>query len=1598
MAEIVNNNVSSDELLTPVQTGTAAKLQFSVESIQIDAGTRHLRLLARDAEGYPALDRLLPANCNLPKEMERSGLLDPRAGSFVCERILVTGKLAAAVRERLGTGKQLLPSACLWMAAQDLVEQPENANVNTLAIIDLSASGYQIIGVDRQGRLKDDLLLTNPRCGAGSGINLDRVLQKLDLEHEQVDELLEDYLGEAGRPRREATPIRVDRCGVFSTSATISDKNQGIPLANALATTLKSEVLKTVKRLPGGFDKVYLSGRIFRWRFARDCAADLLHEKGVAELRFDPESDFLLDSLGRLGGRASYARLTQPEPRLRHQNPMETYPSFQTLGDSYRDRRIYRRLPDKIVTLTGVDPFGGRNLIMALDVGSTMAKIVLADADTGENLFLDACSNAGDTIQTVKQLFRAILALGAERLALRSIGITGSARYQVQQALSSIFPGLGGRVSVLVENYAHARGSIDQARQHIDWLARQGIEDVNRDRCILVDIGGEDTKISTIALAQGELFDNAMNTKCSAGTGSLMDTMSTMFGLDSVAEAQVEALTADRAFAINATCAVFLMENASKLQARGVPRDQILASSNWAIVENMARTLWRQLELPARAVLLLHGQTMMSDPLPLAVVHRLREHVGDDVYALVPPNPGHRACIGLVRSLQQAAVPGVTEIRIEDLLEAEFDKRLIQCKGKVCGDPLARCHRCALRWQGDDGRKIAFTVGGCTAINELISRKGQNKPVPPRDIYREIWEFIDSHHPRCEDPERIVIPRSFAVSDWAYLLARIVARLGLPVHVDNVRESDLAEAQPRFNVDCCAPQIGAVGQFTRLAKEPHGLILAPQIETLPTGGLSRGLTCTTNQGGIAIARNLALDVHPGARFLLFHFHLEALDAGRLSDQLRLGLAPLLERYGIDIDAHSFAQIVAAAIEEHLQLRRDTADLAARLAQEALDDGYPLAVVVGREYVLNPGIYDSHIRRLLRDRQMAVLPSYVLDVDLDPEYAAVYWRNPHFILTVLKAISRRSLHTRLRHPGLRELFRRIEQDPEKLLPVVQVSTFSCGPDSIIAHYVAEIMRERPFLLIQSDAVLKELAHLENRVNTYVKQLDQGLHAKLGLTGQPPFEIHSLDEMVATGPLNSVTDVVCLPTIADQRAVTSVFRAAGFTCIENYDDDSYDLQALVKTGRRAAGQAVCAPLAAVYSDLRNAIDEFARRKRAGDPDYRDKQRLILIDTQGSGPCRQGQYPGLHRLFLQKRGGGADRACNSLPGGSLFAFLLLEEEEGYATGMPEWMMIRIYQGIIMRGILQAIHFELGADCSDYAEYARFRESFRQLQSEVYGVLESYHGPGRFGRFLLDSFGDNRLVGLPLKYLLYRVHGRDYRRLLKDFVKHWDRLSEANRQRLEILVSGEGYMRLAQADEIFRILLGELGFRRFRLRVSPAMSYYELILREAEEHSLSKIEEIRGREARAGLDRKDRALLHAEQRRVRKIRIFTRTWRKVFARPLYRAAGRELPHALGQAVETSRELLPTYRPLGELAPYVGEALEELREGTDVVLNVAPNGCMVSTMGEALSSSIQHARGVRGGRIQTLLSAEGDVNEEELTLAALKATGPQSYYGLDRA
>lgn len=1556
------------------------------QSLFIDAGVSHIRFLTFDQYGAIDADTTFPSNTDLlglltrQKVSERFGR-NPDAPIYMC------GKLAPLIREALGCGKVFLSSAASWLAAHNLLLQRGNEDMQSLAIVELSASGYLVVGVERSGDLKDDLLVLNPRCGAGSGVNLDRVLQKLGQERGEVDRILEKYANDAGREARRKINVRADRCGVFSSSATISDKNQGIPLEMALATTLKSEVLKVCRKLTAGFDKVCLTGRVFHWRFARDCAKDYLSELGVREVVCDPDNTLVMKALHGLVMRLGNGGIVQPDRRLMRKEAVPTYPAFAELQKRYQTQRCYLRLNDDI-RCAELGTLIGRAVDFGLDIGSTMAKVLVTDTKSGEVLAVLAYSNAGDTIETIKSLFSDLHRAGIASLTVRGIGITGSARYQVQQALERIYPELSGRVSLLVENYAHARGSIALAREHVRRLKTQGVEGVNEDFCVLVDIGGEDTKISTIALREAELFNNAMNLKCSAGTGSLMDTLAAMFGMPSVADACADAYQAPKGHAINAACAVFLMENASKLQAQGVPRSEILASANWAVVENMARTLWSQVELPRNAVVLLHGQTMLSEPLPLAVTHRLQTFLDTPSYALVPPNPGHRACFGLVRTLEQTAPPGTVEIKLARLLESHFDKRIIQCRGAACGDTAAVCNRTKLtfRKESEDGaRPLSFTLGGCGIINELAAKKrdksGSAKAV--RDTYKEIWDFIDKRQPRCAASNRLVIPRSFCVSEWSYFFARLFERLGLPVHVDNVCESDLTEAQPLFNIDSCAPHMGAVGQFRRLAAQPHGLILAPQIEFLPTGSKSLGRTCALNQGGIAVGMNLARLNRSGAQFHLFNVDLSLLDAETIRTQLQDRLEPVFSHYGIRPGKDMLRAAISGAINDHLELRAQTADFAADLMEEALENEIPVVLVVGREYVLNPGIYDSHVRRLLRDKRMIALPSYLLDFEFNGVYSHIYWRNPHGIVTILDAVSRRTLHQRLCHSRLRDLFRRIESGPD-LLPVVQVSTFSCGPDSTIQLLIAEIMKHRPFLLIQSDAVIQELAHLENRVNTYVKQLELGLHGRLRINNDESFDIRTLDEISQSGPIDRDTDVICFPTMSDNRMLTAVLRGAGYTSLDNYRED-YDLEQLIKQGRRSAGDAICAPLAGVYGDLERAVEFFQLRHTSGDPQFVNKKRLLYFDNKGTGPCRQGQFVHVHQLLYYSKHT-RDTSCNALPGQGVLKFLIGQETEGYNVGVDEWVLARAHLGIILGDVLHSLLFNGSVACRSFEEYQRFLADYRALKRELFGVLESFKGPGRLARELTLRAGGVRYLGSALKYFAFRLHDRDITQPLSRFAKTWIRHRTPCRGVLNVAITGEAYMRIAQCEEVFRLLLANLGFRRFSLVFSPAWGYMEWLCEEEVEVQSDKLKRL---EAAISRDTAQIARLRTQVRAMRRLQFIMRS---LVARPLYRAAGVPLPLSVATIVHKTRKILPTLRPLGEANVYVGEVLEELRHGTDIVLNVAPNGCMVSSMCEMLTPAIQQVGGARG-RVQHLFSADGDINEELLTLALLKTMGPERYY-----
>lgn len=1584
--------------------------------IIIDAGVEHLHLAICQNSLTKSL--VIPNHDKIETLFKNHGVLEllkePNSDLYL------TGKLAEIVKTTVGRGQIILPGAALWTGADFLIKK--HPGVDSLGVIDLSASGYLLVAVNRDGNLKNDLLIANPHCGAGSGLNLNRILEKLAIERKEVDNILKDYLGQRGQAKRRAVSIRADRCGVFSSSATISDKNQGVPLDLALAVTMKSEVLKACKKMLPGVTTVYLTGRVFKWQYLRDCANDYLKSTGVKKILYDREQNIIIQGVRRLIEKVGPENFkNQPKEKLRKPEKLLAYPSFSELREKYLRAGLFLRLSDPEIRPIAPAEFQTRPVNLGLDVGSTMAKILIADAATDQILFKSSCDNHGDTLETIRHIFQELKTAGVKNLNLQHLGLTGSGRYQVQRVLQKVYPALANKIFVLVENYAHARGSLACAQTHIQNLKNQG-QEINADFCALIDIGGEDTKVSVISLKKQELFNNAMNIKCSAGTGSLMDTLKSLFNIKDIKEACQKAYAAPRAYEINATCAVFLMENGKKMQALGYAKDKILASCNYAIVENMARTLWPQVEFPKNAVVLLHGQTMLSDPLPLAVTRRLQEN--GKMYSLIPPLPGHRACLGLIKSITDKTIVK-NSFDLDDFIKLEFDKKIIVCRGAACGDKNAACARTQLN-SVNLGEKLIITLGGCTAVNELTVQKINSIKTP--DAYKEIWQFIDSNLPKTLAPNRLVIPRSFAISEQAFFLAKIFMKLGLPVHVDNVRESDVLEAQALFNIDVCAPLIGAAGQFIRLAGEPHGLILAPQIDFLPAGQGGLGRTCTTNQGGVVIAERLAKLKRPTANFLSFVLSLKKIEPDYLAVQLYSKLAPIFKYYRLKTTQAEFKETIAYAILENQNLKQGLAEKTAEHLEQAIGQKRNITIVCGREYILNPGIYDSHIGKLLKDKGVLALPSYAFASRPDKDFAYIYWRNPHDLLTKINAIANKKFHAYLEHPRLAELIKQIETGlTDSLISTIRISTFRCGPDTVITPTLAEITKKTPNLLIQSDAMIKELAHLENRVNTYLNQLNKRLHEEFS---QEHFEIKLVEEFglpaqaglpnLAAGQagLNKDTDVIYFPTVHDNRTVTAVFRAAGLTVIDNYDDQTYDLERKVRLGRIYAGDSVCAPLAAVFADTMLAVEDFIKRKKANDPRLKGKTRILVFDNKGTGPCRQGQYYEMHKLLLSKQFGRPALKNSNLTAGQAgqiferqIKLLVGQEKDGFNVGLDEWALIQSFQAVVLQGVLHAILLKAGAACRDYDEYQKFYEDYIKLKDNIYEILEKKTKPGPTILSLAKQIGQKSLVaGAIFKYFGYGLyHNNGLRKVLKKFARKWiknagkkirlcpirngarlkgdirmSRICSAGPPKannVKIHLEGEAYMRVAQVQEIFNALVDALGFNAFQITYSPLWCYLELLL----EFAILECQDEIDLSRQPKEIKEKRKLISLAKKAVKILR-------QTLAAPLYRAARVEMPDPMNRVLNYSRQILPSLKPHGELPPYLGEAILKIKEGADLFLNIAPEGCMVSSMAQLFSPAILKSSG-RQARIQDLFTLNGEINEEQLKTALLKTLGPERYY-----
>lgn len=171
-----------------------------------------------------------------------------------------------------------------------------------------------------------------------------------------------------------------------------------------------------------------------------------------------------------------------------------------------------------------------------------------------------------------------------------------------------------------------------QTATEITCQAR-GIHYLTGGASVIIDIGGQDTKVITID-EQGKVIDFMMNDKCAAGTGRFLEVMATALGMD-VEELGRMPKNIEPAN-ISSMCTVFAETEVIGLLAAGVSREEIVAGLHRAVARRVKGMLRNT--LPSSVIFT--GGGAKNEGLR----HALTLELG--VKVEVPPEPQITAALG----------------------------------------------------------------------------------------------------------------------------------------------------------------------------------------------------------------------------------------------------------------------------------------------------------------------------------------------------------------------------------------------------------------------------------------------------------------------------------------------------------------------------------------------------------------------------------------------------------------------------------------------------------------------------------------------------------------------------------------------------------------------------------------------------------------------------------------------------------------------------------------------------------------------------------------------------------------------------------------
>ncbi|MGI5875438.1 MAG: acyl-CoA dehydratase activase [Dethiobacteria bacterium] len=1018
----------------------------------------------------------------------------------------------------------------------------------------------------------------NGQCAAGSGSFWYQQATRMGYNDQELAEIA----------LQADAPVRISgRCAVFAKSDMTHAINEGATqgsvtagmakaLADMVLTGVAQSRIKDIASLMavGG---VANNKAVMKYigEYCEECSTELL---------VPPEHEYLNALGAAVQGQVQLQvdRFSLDDLLSRHYKPERPLPSLSPEKVKYMDPP------------PGKQNFDLSTVYLGVDCGSVSTKCVLLD---GRGAFMGGIylPTAGRPALQVLELMKEVEQKYGEML--KDVPMvactTGSGRFLSQKILCA----------------EYAVDEITCQAEGVKYLC--GAEGIFS----IIEIGGEDSKF--LQLKDGVLYDYNMNPVCAAGTGTFLENLAGLLGVQIEGEFSDKAFKAEYAIDLGDTCTLLSQSALVSAASQGLPLTSQLASLAYSSARNyISKTVENR---PLEGRIIFTGATARNHALASAFAHECKQEI------IVPPYPelsGALGCAVIARSFHNLGLKG--EFSFRDLQHLHtFTVSKSKCKAKCDHE-----HNCTLDViTFSDGSK--FLYGDRCGRYSGLDRKAKVSGIPDYLARRKALFEAAAGEPLSSGP-RVGIARGGLFFDLYPFWAAFFRELGASVVLSpETSETTFEKGKKELETEMCYPLEVLVGHYQELVEKDLDFIFVPEVVDMEPPPWAehwpRSFTCSliqTVKGVVANSLKIEED-----KLLYAQLNYKG-GQERITAQLEPVARKLL---GTGYRENLLQQAVGAGYEAQEAFRRSLMEESKKVMEElkGFRDSV-VAVFLGRSYTVCDDFVSKGSLHYARQRGLVAVPQEfllehlrgwyegdIVDAVLDGEREEfdkqldelfenmdnIYPIQLQKMLSIVFWVN--FLNERAEKTGL-PLLHLVFQDP-----------FKCGPNAMLRHYLGNLSSYLRLTLDGHTAPAGMITRLEAFQNT--------CRSRNGFTRLTFYSAQT--RYIRDRDWKKI--LIPEPT-HHARVFAAMFQNYGVDAEVLPRSQDKDLT----LARRFVNGDECLPL------IQNVQDFLDYLFQNG---HDSLEETVFFQGWACGPCRYGLYAPTQSLLIDKAGFGKRRICS-------------------------------------------------------------------------------------------------------------------------------------------------------------------------------------------------------------------------------------------------------------------------------------------------------------------------------------------------------------------